>query len=114
MAAARKRIAPSRPVPGGYRRVLDPSVTHPRGRQQGCRACQVRSIRCKVVFPAPFGLAAGVNAGMLLLLTEVPAVIDGSSIRMPGAIRHAPQEQTEGPEDMAHMTLRGSCQAPEW
>ena len=91
MAAARKPIAPSRPVPGRARTAgcLTASVTHPRGRQQGCRACQVRSILCKVVFPVPFGLAAGVNVGMLLLLTEVPAFIDGSGT--PHARPHPPR-----------------------
>ena len=50
---------------------------------------------------------------MLLLLTDIRAVINGPAPRMPGPIRHAPQEQTKGTEDMAHMTLGGSCQAPE-
>jgi len=111
MAAARKQIAPSGPVPGGYRSVPDRLSYPPRGRQQGCRACQVRSILCKVAFPAPFGLAAGVNAGMLLL-TEVPGVIGGYGT--PHARRHPPRpaRADQGPEDMAHMTLGGSCQAP--
>ena len=43
---------------------------------------------------------------MLLLLTDIRAVINGPAPRMPGPIRHAPQEQTKGPEDMAHMLGR--------
>ena len=78
MAAARKRIAPSRPVPGGYRGVLDRLSYPPAWAAAGLPGLPGTQHPVQVVFPAPFGLAAGVNAGMLLLLTEVPAVIDGS------------------------------------